>query len=314
MTKALLVASTGGHLAQLVRIAQTLDVDDDSVWVTFRTPQSESLLAGRRVVYVPYVRPRDWRGAFRAGRAVSAILRRESFDLVVSTGAAPAVPAMLVAAVQGVRRMYIESVSRVNGPSLSGRIIAASRLAPTYTQHAGWASDRWRLRDSVFAAYAVTRRDDVPERPSLFVTLGTIEGFRFDAMIDAVLATGMADERTVWQLGFTGDRPDLPGRVYQQVSAAEFDQYATEADVVISHSGVGSLLGLLELGIAPVLVVRRKARGEHVDDHQAQIAALASANGIALGVEAEDLTSETIWEAAARRIDLQGSRADKQQA
>lgn len=288
MTKTLLVASTGGHLAQLVRLAPTLGASDDSLWVTFRTPQSESLLAGRRVVYVPYVRPRDWRGALVAGRAVLRALRAEHFDLAVSTGAAPAVTSLFLAKRRRVPTIYIESVSRVEGPSLSGQMVAAMRSADLFTQHPRWAGGRWRVHRSVFETFARFQKPE-ESRPSLFVTLGTIEGYRFDAMIDAVLATGLADERTVWQLGFSAGRTDLPGQVYEQVSADDFDRFAREADVVVSHAGVGSLLGLLDLGVCPVLVVRRKSRNEHVDDHQAQIARLADDQEVAIAAEVETL-------------------------
>ena len=46
---------------------------------------------------------------------------------------------------------------------------------------------------------------------------------------------------------------------------------ARAADVVITHSGVGTILQLLGDGISPVVVPRRKQHGEHVDDHQLQI-------------------------------------------
>ncbi len=297
MKKALLVASTGGHLAQLVRLAPTLPAGDDSLWVTFRTPQSESLLKGRRVVYVPYVRPRDWRGALGVGRVVARILRQERFDIAVSTGAAPAVTSLPLAKLRGVETTYIESVSRVKGPSLSGRMVAALGAAKLFTQHPGWAKGRWKTHKSVFETFRRTAKTPT-DTPSIFVTLGTIEGYRFDAMIDAVLATGLVDERTVWQLGFSTGRTDLPGKVFDQVSAAEFDHFARDADVVVSHAGVGSLLGLLDLGVFPVLVVRRKARNEHVDDHQAQIAQLADEQGVALSAEATDLDAALLIRAS----------------
>lgn len=306
MKKALLVASTGGHLAQLVRLAPSLGVTRDSLWVTFRTPQSESLLSGRRVVFVPYVRPRDWKGSLRTRRIVADILSRETFDVAISTGAAPAVAALPMAKRRGIDTVYIESVSRVHGPSLSGRILEVLRAARLFTQHPRWANSRWKPHRSVFETFRRTERTR-SEWPSLFVTLGTIEGFRFDSMIDAVLATGLADERTVWQLGYSAGRNDLPGKVFEQVSAVDFDAYASAADVVVSHAGVGSLLGLLDLGIAPVLVVRRKARQEHVDDHQAQIAELADSRGVAISVEVEDLDADLLRRASCYAVEDVGS-------
>jgi UDP-N-acetylglucosamine transferase subunit ALG13 len=296
--KLLLVASTGGHLAQLVRLAPGLGASDDSLWVTFDSPQSRSLLAGKRVVHVPYVRPRDPRGVVRTALAVLKVLRTEKFDAAFSTGSGIALSALPLSSAFRIPTTYIESVSRVNGPSLSGRILAASRLVSLRTQHPAWADKRWTTHESVFSTFnSVTR--EASERPSLFVTLGTIEGYRFDSMIDAVLATGLADESTVWQLGFTTGRTDLPGTVHQQMNQADFSAAALDADVVITHAGVGSLLGLLDAGIYPVLVTRRKSRGEHVDDHQVQIAGLVNELRVAIAVDAPELTAEVVYAAAA---------------
>lgn len=300
--KMLLVASSGGHIAQLVRLAPGLGASDDSVWVSFDTPQVRSLLAGRRVVYVPYVRPRDLKGVVKGARIIRGLLRSERFDLVVSTGAAVAIAALPLAKAAGIPRLYIETVSRVNAPSMTGRIVERLRLAETRTQHPHWAGGRWTEHPSVFTTferYEKAAATDTPDAPdTLFVTLGTIEGYRFDAIIDAVLATGLANENTVWQTGYTTGRTDLPGRVYAETSAAEFERFSTSADVVISHSGVGSILGFLELGIYPLIVPRRRSRKEHVDDHQTQIAAHVAKLGISEVVEAPDLTAESIRKTA----------------
>ena len=298
--KFLFVASTGGHLSQLVRIASTLEATDDSVWVTFRSPQSESLLAGRRVEFVPYVRPRDVVGVIRAARRIGPLLARERFDRVVSTGAAVALGALPLARLRGIPADYIESVSRVRGPSLTGRIIAFTRSARTHTQHPAWAGGRWTVRPSVFGTYRPRPRPTV-DRPRLFVALGTIHGYRFDALVDAVIRTGLADERTVWQLGGT-TRMGLPGRSADQLDSHEFEREARHADVVITHAGVGTVLDLLGMGISPLVVPRRRARREHVDDHQEQIAGLLADADLAVVAEAETLTAAHLVAASGRSV------------
>jgi UDP-N-acetylglucosamine transferase subunit ALG13 len=55
---------------------------------------------------------------------------------------------------------------------------------------------------------------------------------------------------------------------------------------------------LLELGIHPIVVPRRKSRGEHVDDHQLQICRLVASLGIATVCEPEELTDATLRAAA----------------
>ena len=222
--KYLLVASTGGHLAQLNRIAGSMGCSEDSLWITFDSPQSKALLAEKRVVTVPYVSPRDWRGVLRAVWIILRATRGETFDRAVSTGAALALAGFAAAGLKRVPRLYIESVSRVRGPSVTGRLVAGLRLASLQTQHRGWASARWAYRGSVLASYASvgrpggagteaagTRADPAPDRPlKIFVSLGTIRPYRFDAAVDAVVRTGLAGGSTVWQLGCTAVE-GLPG-------------------------------------------------------------------------------------------------------
>lgn len=300
--KLLLAASTGGHLAQLVRLAPGLGASSDSLWVTFDTEQSRSLLAGRNVLHVPYIRPRDLRNAVGAFRTLLHAAEVAECAAAYSTGAALAVAALPAARLAGLPTTYIESVSRVEGPSMSGRILYRSGFVQMRTQHPSWAYGRWAVHPSVLTTYSSVPRNIVPESPSLFITLGTIAGFPFHSVIDRILELGLADERTVWQVGDTRPQRPLPGRVFEQVSAVDFARFAQEADVVITHAGVGSVLGLLEMGIFPIAVVRRKARGEHVDDHQAQIAHLMNDRTIGVAVEVEELTADVIAKAAASAV------------
>ncbi|MDQ1084620.1 MULTISPECIES: glycosyltransferase [Microbacterium] len=300
--KLLLAASTGGHIAQLVRLAPGLGATDDSLWVSFDSQQTRSLLRGKRTLLVPYIKPRDWRGTLTAVKHIDRALAEEQFDAAVSTGAALALAALPTARRRGIPALYIESVSRVLGPSMSGRLLSLSRLTETRTQHRSWAGGRWGLHPSVLETFTIEDRPAPQGRPlRIFVTLGTIQGYRFDSLIDSLLATGLVGDDTTWQLGFT-TRDDLPGRVVQDMDAAAFDREIREADVVVTHAGVGTILGLLEAGVYPVAVVRRSSRGEHVDDHQAQIAGLMNESHIGTAVEADELTAEVLLEAAHRRI------------
>jgi UDP-N-acetylglucosamine--N-acetylmuramyl-(pentapeptide) pyrophosphoryl-undecaprenol N-acetylglucosamine transferase len=86
------------------------------------------------------------------------------------------------------------------------------------------------------------------------------------------------------------------------MSSTDFTDETRRADVVITHAGVGSVIALIESGIFPVVVPRRSAHGEHVDDHQAEIADLVGQVGIALVREADELTLEDLATAAAREV------------
>jgi UDP-N-acetylglucosamine transferase subunit ALG13 len=300
--KHLLVASTGGHLAQLVKWSRLIGSESDSLWVTFDTPQSQSLLEGRRVLTVPYVAPRD---AFGTARAFMRLRKeidwgKESFTAAVTTGAAVGLAGLAAAQFHRIPSFYFESVSRVEGPSLTGKLASLSPMTKTFCQYQAWSNRRWQYRRSLFESYT---RIPIPEHPEprLFITLGTIYPYRFDALVDAVLATGLANDNTVWQLGAT-ERVGLPGIATAQMPAAEFAKCAHDADVVVTHAGVGTIMNLLDMGIFPVVVPRSASRSEHVDDHQAQIARLLKSRSIALVRTPEELTRESLIEASSSGI------------
>lgn len=305
--KLLLVASTGGHLAQIRQLADVIGASDDSVWMTFDNAQSRSLLEGRRRVTVPYIAPRDWRGVLRAVKPIRNILRREEFDGVISTGASIAVPALVAGTLKRIPCAYIESVSRVDGPSMSGRILQHLPGVACYTQHQSWAGGRWNYEVSLFDRFSAKAarpfRNDREGRPlRIFVTLGTISPYRFDSLVDRIsqVCAGQSVE-VVWQLGCT-TRTDVCGSSYAELSSGDFDAYVDWADVVVSHSGVGTCLRLLELGVKPLLVPRLRSRGEHVDDHQLQIARDLEQRGLVSCRDAERLQFEDLLDLAAPKV------------
>lgn len=299
--KLLLVASSGGHLAELLRLAPLLAAGDDSLWVTFRTPQTETLLAGRRVLFVPYIKPRALGSVLRAMVILLWRLKRERFDTAVSTGSGIALACFPIAWLRRLPTVYIESLGRVHGPSTTGRLLGRAGRTTMYTQSPSWATKKWAVHPSVLATYCAVERQSKPGPPKIFVTLGTIEGFPFDALVNAVLETGLADEHTVWQLGCT-QFEGLPGTVHQLMSTDAYVACVRAADVVISHAGVGSLLVLLEEGVYPLLVARRGHRGEHVDDHQVQLRGMVNDLGVGRVIDAEELTADLVLSHITRRV------------
>jgi UDP-N-acetylglucosamine--N-acetylmuramyl-(pentapeptide) pyrophosphoryl-undecaprenol N-acetylglucosamine transferase len=290
--KALLVASTGGHLAQLVRLADGSPVRDDSLWISFDTPQSRSLLAGRRTLFIDYIPPRGWREVVSGSRHIRGAMRSERFEVIVSTGAGIALASHLRAAIAGLKPVYIESVSRVQGPSLTGRVLERVPGINRFSQHQ-WGEVRrgWRHEFSVLDTFAprpasTEGSEGRPQR--IFVTLGTIHPYEFPSLVrETEMALGDSVE-VVWQLGCTQYRPGH-GEVHSQMSAREFDDAVQWADTVVTHAGVGTLISLVEAGADVIAVPRRAARGEHVDDHQLQIAHEFAERSLVRTVEVDDL-------------------------
>lgn len=285
--RVLLAASTGGHLAQLVRLAPLVGVDPSSPWVTFDSPQSRGLLRGQDVHFVPYVAPRDLRGAVRAARLVRPLMK--ATEGALSTGAGLAVGVLPQARAAGRPAVYIESISRVLGPSMSGHILRRTPGVGLYTQHSAWAATPWKVGPSVLSTYSAgPRLSPTTNGPlKVLVTLGTIAPYRFDRMVDLVkfhFATHREPVELVWQLG-SSTRGDLTGEVHESMPSVEFKKRLAWADVVISHAGVGTAMEILDAGHVPVLLARQARLGEHVDDHQRQIFDFLLQRGLAFDAE-----------------------------
>ena len=138
--RVLAVASGGGHFKQLVRLIPRLQHVSHVTWVTHDTGLAEDLLrtAGRQddpLLHVPYAAPRDLPNLTRDAVEVRRLLRREPHDLAVSTGAGIAATVLPMARTMGLRSVFIESATRVEGPSLSGRILQRLPGVELYSQH-----------------------------------------------------------------------------------------------------------------------------------------------------------------------------------
>lgn len=295
----LLVASTGGHLSQLHRLSRRFS-SPSREWLTFDSSQSKSLLRDEQVHFVRYIPSRGLVSALRNLLPALRVIRSSRADVVISTGAALAAVALPLAVLARKRAIYIESVSRFDGPSLTGRMLRRVPGIRLYTQHSAWAGGPWTLTESVLDDYCVGPRPPIGIK-RIFVTLGTIRPYRFDALVERVRHVIPADVEVVWQVGVTS-RNDLSGRAFDHMSVDEMRQEIRSADVVVSHSGVGSALEILAAGKVPILVPRRSLRGEHVDDHQEQIASALHGRGLAIMVEADKLSWEDVQAAADLRV------------
>ena len=293
----LFAASTGGHFQQSILIARQLDNLETSTWITFDHPQTRSLREKVSITIVPYIGSRDYAGLARSARRVVAAVRKSTAPTVVSTGAAIALIALPTAVLLRRRAIYIESVSRVEGPSTTGRVMRYLPGVTVYCQHRKWAGGAWKLWPSVLAAYKRTARTPRQnEALRVFVTVGTLKQFRFDRLLESVSGLPGPYE-FIWQVGCT-DGQELPGEVHESLSAADFDEAVRTSDVVITHAGVGSILRILELGGYPIVCPRESKRGEHIDDHQQQICRLVAETGVGRVVDADEVTAADIADAA----------------
>ena len=119
--KAVLVASSGGHLLQLHRLQPWWE-RLERVWVTFDKPDSRSLLADEDVRWEYHPTTRSAVNLVRNLGLAWRLLRAYRPDIVVSTGAGVAFPFFVVARLLGIKTVYVEVYDRIDVPTLTGRL------------------------------------------------------------------------------------------------------------------------------------------------------------------------------------------------
>lgn len=300
----LLVASAGGHLKQLHRLVPRISgLEAPFVWVTYPTSQTESLLAGERVVHGHVVESRDYPGVGRNAWLAARLLRRERFSRVLTTGSAIALAFLPVARASGIPCHYIESAARSAGPSQTGRLLRWLPGVRLYTQYSAWADARWRYAGSVLDEFEPRLEPLADSRlRRVVVTVGTSEQYGFERLVRRMVEILPDQTEVLWQTGATDvARLGIEARAF--VPADELDRAIAAADVVVTHAGTGTALSALEAGKAPVLVPRERAHGENVDDHQALISAELARRGLALDERPQTLGLQALVAAARRGVE-----------
>lgn len=120
--RTLLVASSGGHLLQLWQLRDLWPAEERH-WITFDRPDARSLLEGENVTWAFFPTNRNIPNLLRNLRLSVRAARALRPRAVVTTGAGVAVPFCLTARLSGGRVVYIESLTRIEKPSLTGRLV-----------------------------------------------------------------------------------------------------------------------------------------------------------------------------------------------
>jgi UDP-N-acetylglucosamine transferase subunit ALG13 len=295
----LLASSGGGHFTELEFIADAMGIPaQERHWVVPRSRQTLVRLAGTdQVTFVPQVHSRDAAGALRNLAVAVRLHRRLRPRMVLTAGAAQAVPHLLAAAASGTRITYVESLARLHGPSVTGRIAAALPRTTLLAPHDGWGG-RWRYFEDMFAAFRVDSEGSATVE-SAVVALGA-ERYPFPRAVRDVRRVLGLDVPVTWQVGTTDIPHDQPNR---WLGPDELADAMASSSVVITHGGVGSILTALQAGRLPVVVPRIPEMGERCDDHQLLMCAELDARGLIVLVRRhETLNEEHLARAAAARV------------
>jgi beta-1,4-N-acetylglucosaminyltransferase len=119
--KVLLICSAGGHFSTCYQLRPFWQ-NHDHVWVTFRTPATETCLENEKVYWAWSPTNRNIPNLIRNLFLSWKVLHREKPDVVISTGAGVSVPFLFLARLFGSQTIFVESITRVTDLSLSAKL------------------------------------------------------------------------------------------------------------------------------------------------------------------------------------------------
>jgi len=130
----------------------------------------------------------------------------------------------------------------------------------------------------------------------IFISVGT-EKFQFDRLIriiDQAKKDNIFKDMVVGQIGNSKYEPNN-FKYYRFLENSDYMEYLEKSRILITHAGVGTLLNCLELKKVPIILPRLSEYGEHLDNHQQELAFKLDKLGLALLANDEkDLITKVI--------------------
>lgn len=120
--KVCLVGSSGGHLTHLY-LLKPFWKDRERFWVTFDKEDARSILENEIFYPCYYPTNRNLKNLIKNTILAFKILRKERPDIIVSSGAAVAVPFFHLGKIFGAKTVYIEVFDRIDAPTMTGKLV-----------------------------------------------------------------------------------------------------------------------------------------------------------------------------------------------
>lgn len=281
--RVLLVASTGGHLAQVVALRPWWG-GLDRVWVTFEKRDALSLLKDETVVWAHHPTTRNLANFVRNGVLALSTLRADRPDLVFSNGAGVALPFFLVARSLRIPTAYLEVYDRIDSRTLTGRL--CRHLSSTFMVQ--WPEQIRLYPGSTnigpVLGDSLTERNVEVERPTsplVLVTVGS-DHHRFDRLIDWIdeWIESHGDDSTKYVIQHGASRRPRFGEALDFVDHDDLESLMQQATLIVSQGGPMSMLEARSHGSIPIVVPRLRRFNEVVDDHQVAFSNHLGARGL----------------------------------
>ena len=120
--KICLVGSSGGHLTHLYML-KPLWENKNRFWVTFDKIDANSILKDEKVYHCYFPTNRNIKNLIKNTFLAIKVLWKEKPDIIISSGAAVAVPFFYLGKLRGAKTVYIEVFDRIDKSTLTGKLV-----------------------------------------------------------------------------------------------------------------------------------------------------------------------------------------------
>lgn len=120
--KICMVGSSGGHLTHLQLLKPFWECEE-RFWVTFDKEDAQSVLANEKVYNCYYPTNRNIKNLIKNTWLAYRVLKTERPTIIISSGAAVAIPFFYIGKIFGIKTVYIEVFDRIDSPTITGKIV-----------------------------------------------------------------------------------------------------------------------------------------------------------------------------------------------
>ena len=120
--KICLVGSSGGHLTHLYML-KPFWKNKERFWVTFDKADAKFLLQSEKMYSCYYPTNRSIKNLIKNIAVAWRVLKKERPDVIISSGAAVAVPFFYLGKLFGAKTIYIEVFDRIDAPTITGQLV-----------------------------------------------------------------------------------------------------------------------------------------------------------------------------------------------
>ena len=120
--KICLVGSSGGHLAHL-NMLKPFWKDQERFWVTFDKEDARSILKDEKMYFCHFPTNRNLKNLIKNTFLAIKVLKKEKPNVIISSGAAVAVPFFYIGKLFGAKTVYIEVFDRIDKPTVTGKLV-----------------------------------------------------------------------------------------------------------------------------------------------------------------------------------------------